>query len=235
MRRAFVALLAAAAAFMAAGPALASVPAHPKWRSSDPFGSWNNGGYIVYNNEWNSSHGPQTIWANSFKDWGASSTQAAGNTAVETYPCVQKNFNHVPVSSFKLIRNGFTEYMPSSKSGLDAEAANDIWLNNYDIEVMIWTDNHGQRPAGDVFAHATIFGQHFDVWRAGDSLFTFALNHNETTGVTHILASLNWLINHHQLAANVTLTQVNYGWEIASTGGQARSFQMTNFWLHTKR
>jgi hypothetical protein len=61
------------------------------------------------------------------------------------------------------------------------------------------------------------------------------LNHNETTGVTHILASLNWLISHHQLAANVTLTQVNYGWEIASTGGQARSFTMKNFWLHTKQ
>jgi len=88
MRRALVALLAAAAAFMAAGPAFASIPAHPKWRSSDPFGSWHNGGYIVYNNEWNGDHGPQSIWANSYKYWGAVSTQKAGNTAVETYPCV---------------------------------------------------------------------------------------------------------------------------------------------------
>ncbi len=233
MRRALVALLAAAAAFMAAGPAFASVPAHPKWHSSDPFGSWHNGGYIVYNNEWNGSHGPQTIWANSYKYWGATSTQAAGNTAVETYPCVQKNFSEVPVQSFKLIRSGFTEYMPSNKSGLDAEAANDVWLNKYGIEVMIWVDNHGQRPAGNVIGHTTIFGQHFTVWHGGTD-FTFALNHRENTGVTHILSAIDWLINHNQVPASVTLTQVDFGWEIASTGGKARSFTMKNYWLHTK-
>ena len=235
MRRALVALLAAAAAFMAAGPALASIPAHPRWRSSDPFGAWNNGGYIVYNNEWNNSHGPQRIWANSFKYWGAVSTQADGNTAVETYPCVQKNFNDVAISSFKLLRSGFTEYMPSNKAGLDAEAANDVWLNNYNIEVMIWTDNHGQRPAGSVFAHVKIYGQKFAVWRDGSDYFTFALNHNENKGVTHVLASLNWLISHKQIPANATVTQVDYGWEIASTGGHARSFIMTNYWLHSQR
>lgn len=234
MRRALVALLAAGAAFMAAGPAFASVPAHPKWRSSDPFGAWNNGGYIVYNNEWNSSHGPQTIWANSFKYWGVISTQAAGNTAVETYPCVQKNVSDVPVRAFKLIRSGFTEYMPSNKTGLDAEAANDVWLNKYGIEVMIWVDNHGQRPSGNVIGHATIFGQHFAVWHGGTD-FTFALSHRENKGVTHILASIDWLINHHQVASDVTLTQVDFGWEIASTGGKARSFMMTNYWLHTLR
>ena len=234
MRRALVALLAAAAAFMAAGHALASVPAHPKWHSSDPFGAWHNGGYIVYNNEWNSSHGPQTIWANSYKYWGASSTQAAGNTAVETYPCVQKNFSEIPARSFKLIRSGFTEYMPSNKTGLDAEAANDVWLNKYGIEVMIWVDNHGQRPSGNIIGHATIFGQHFAVWHGGTD-FTFALNHNENKGVTHILASIDWLINHHQIASDVTVTQVDFGWEIASTGGKARSFIMKDYWLHTKR
>jgi hypothetical protein len=234
MRRALVALLAAAAAFMAAGPAFASIPAHPKWRSSDPFGSWNNGGYIVYNNEWNSDHGPQTIWANSYKYWGAVSTQKAGNTAVETYPCVQKNYSNVPVKSLKLLRTGFTEYMPSNKSGLDAEAANDIWLNNYNIEVMIWVDNHGQRPAGSVIGHATIFGQHFAVWHTG-TIFSFVLDHNETSGRTHVLASLRWLMNHGLLSRSVTLTQVNFGWEIASTGGQPRDFTMTNYWLHTQR
>jgi hypothetical protein len=234
MRRTIVALLAAAAAFTAGGPAFASMPAHLKWRSSDPFAAWHTAGYIVYNNGWNSSHGPQRIWANSFKYWGVTSTQAAGNTAMETYPCVQKNFSNVPVRSFKLIRNGFTQYMPSNKSGLDAEAADDVWLNKYGIEVMIWADDHGQRPSGNVIGHATIFGQHFAVWHGGTD-YTFALNHRENKGLTHILASIYWLINHHQIPANVTLTQVDFGWEIASTGGHARSFTMKNYWLHTKR
>ena len=153
---------------------------------------------------------------------------------METYPCVQKNFKSVPVRSFWVIRSGFTESMPANKSGLDAEAANDIWLNKNNIQVMIWVDNHGQRPAGNVIGHATIFGQHFSVWHGGTD-FTFLLNHNETSGVTHILASINWLINHRKIPASVTLAQVNFGWEIASTDGKAKDFTVTNYWLHTRR
>ena len=95
---------------------------------------------------WNASAGPQRIWADSYHYWGVRSNQRAGNTAVETYPCVQRIYNNVRVSLFRGIRNGFTESMPADKAGLDAEAADDIWLNHYKIEVMIWVDNHRQGP-----------------------------------------------------------------------------------------
>lgn len=232
MRRALVTLLTATAVIAAAAPAYAAIPPSPRWESSAPLGSWNNGGYIVYNNEWNGSAGPQTIWADSYQHWGVQSSQAAGNTAVETYPCVQKNYDNLPVSSFHLIRNGFTESMPTSAAGLDAEAADDVWLNNYGTEVMIWVDNHGQRPAGNVIGHATLFGQHFAVWHGGTD-YTFALDHNETSGMTHILAAIHWLISHGQVKASATLTQVNFGWEVASTGGRAEDFTVTKYWLHT--
>ena len=68
-----------------------------------------------------------------------------------------------------------------------------MWLNNYGTEVMIWVDNHGQRPAGNVIGHATIFGQHFAVWHGGTD-YTFALDRNETTGMTQILPSIRWLM-----------------------------------------
>jgi hypothetical protein len=234
MRRAFIALLTAVAVVAAAAPAFAAIPPSAKWKSSAPLAAWNNGGFIVYNNEWNNSAGPQTIWADSYRHWGVESTQQAGNTAVETYPCVQKNYNNPPISLLRLLRNGFTEAMPANTQGLDAEAADDVWLNNYNIEVMIWVDNHGQRPAGNVIGHATIFGQHFAVWRAG-TYYAFALDHNETTGMTHIQASLNWLTSHGYIKSSATLTQVNFGWEIASTNGVPRDFHMTRYWLHTRR
>jgi hypothetical protein len=234
MRRALVPLLAAVAVLAAATPAFAAIPAHVKWQSSAPLAAWNNGGFIVYNNEWNHSAGPQTIWADSYQRWGVESTQQAGNTAVETYPCVQKNYDNLPVSSIRLLRNGFTEAMPGNAKGLDAEAADDVWLNNYNIEVMIWVDNHGQRPSGNVIGHAAIFGQHFAVWHGGTD-YTFALDHNETTGMTHIQASLRWLISHGYIPASATLTQVNFGWEIASTNGVPKDFSMTKYWLHTGR
>jgi hypothetical protein len=234
MRRTLVALLAAVAVIAVAGPAVAAIPPHPKWESSARFGAWNNGGFIVYNNEWNQSAGPQTIWANSYARWGVQSKQAAGNTAVETYPSVQKNYNEVPLSSFRLIRSGFTESMPASRSGLDAEAAYDVWLNKYKIEVMIWVDNHGQRPSGNVVGHTTISGQHFAVWHGGTD-YTFVLNHSETSGVTHILASIRWLISHRYIPASATLTQVNFGWEIASTAGKSEAFKVSKYWLRTRR
>ena len=34
--------------------------------------------------------------------------------------------------------------MPANTAGLAAEAADDVWLNNYSIELMIWVDNIGQ-------------------------------------------------------------------------------------------
>jgi hypothetical protein len=234
MRRAFVALLAAVAVTATATPAFAAIPANAKWKSSAPLAAWNNGGFIVYNNEWNNSAGPQTIWADSYQHWGVESTQQAGNTAVETYPCVQKNYNNVPVSSLRLLRNGFTESMPANAKGLDAEAADDVWLNSYNIEVMIWVDNHGQRPAGNVIGHAMIFGQHFAVWRAG-TYYAFVLDHNETTGMTHVQASLKWLVSHGYIKSSATLTQVNFGWEIASTNGKPEDFKITKYWLHTGR
>ena len=230
MRRAVIPLLAAAAITVVT--ASAAMASGPTWQTSAPFGAWNNGGFILYNNEWNQSAGPQTIWADSYHHWGVRSGQAAGNTAVETYPCVQKDYNNVPVSSFHLIRNGFTESMPVGVTGLDAEAADDVWLDNYNLEVMIWVDNHGQTPAGNVVGHATIFGQHFAVWRGGNT-YTFALNHNETRGITHILASIQWLVSHRYIPASVTLAQVNFGWEIASTDGKPMNFAVTNYWLHT--
>jgi len=246
MRRALFSLLTAALIATVAGPAVAgpavagtavagaaaaAAAPRPKFESAAPFAAWNNGGFILYNNEWNPSAGPQTIWGDSYGNWGVQSDQAAGNTAVETYPSVQEDFDNARVSSFPLIRNGFTESMPAA-AGLDAETADDVWLDNYGIEVMIWVDNHGQTPAGRIISHATIFGQHFAVWGSGPT-FTFALDHNETSGVTHILATLQWMMEHGYVSSSATLAQVDFGWEVASTGGSPMNFTMTNYWLHS--
>jgi Glycosyl hydrolase family 12 len=232
MRRVLLALLAAIAVFALAGAAPAGIPKDPRWKSSNPIVGWNNAGFVLNNNEWNSS-APQTIWADSFHYWGTESTQPKANRVVQSYPCVEKNFNEVPVRSLPLIRSGFAESMPRDKSGLAAEAANDVWLNNHTLEVMIWVDNHTEIPLGRPVSRATLFGQHFRVWHGG-ATFTFVLNHNETRGVTHILAAIDWLIKHRQIPSNVTLTQISFGWEIASTDGKARDFTVRRYWLSTR-
>jgi hypothetical protein len=228
------AMIAAVASRAVAGTASAAVAAarrHPNFVSSAPFASWHDGAFRVSNDEWNPSAGPQTTWADSYSDWGVQSDQAAGNTAVETYPEVEEDFGNVPVSRFRTITTGFTESMPDVR-GLDAEASVDVWLNNFGIEVMIWVDNRGQTPAGNIIGHVTISGQSFAVWQRGPT-YTFALNRNETSGRTNILASVQWLMRRGYVPRRSTLRQVDFGWEIASTGGRPQDFAVTNYWVHT--
>jgi hypothetical protein len=106
-----------------------------------------------------------------------------------------------------------------------------VWLNNYGIEIMIWVDNHGQTPIGNIIGHVTISGQSFAVWFGGGTTYSFVLNGDETSGSTHILTALKWLQTHKYVAASATLTQVDFGWEIASTGGSAQDFAMTKYSL----
>jgi hypothetical protein len=242
VRRACASLLAAAAVIAAAAlpaavapaaaalpAAVAAIPAHPRFESSARFGVWAAGPFFVNNDKWNPAAGPQTIWADSPRDWGAESTQPAGSTAVLTYPDVQRDFPNVPVSGLGTLRTGYAESMPAGP-GLDAEAADDVWLDRGRLEVMIWVDDRGQRPAGTVVGRATIAGQRFSVWNGGRT-WTFRLDRRQPAGQTHILSALRWLISRGDIPAGVTLAQVGFGWEIASTGGRPMDFAVTRYWL----
>ena len=140
LRRRVAALTVAAVAgpglaICAALPAHASIPSHPAWESSGAFGIWTTGKFDIYNNEWNTSEaGPQTIWAYSHRHWGVESTQT-DTTSVKTYPSVQQNYNSPRVTSLSQLHSTFQQSMPSAKD-FDAEAAYDLWLNKFSIEVI---------------------------------------------------------------------------------------------------
>jgi hypothetical protein len=228
-----VALAAPGLLALTAPTASASIPPNATFKSSEPFGTWNNGAFDVYNNEWNTSEaGPQTIWAFSYHHWGVESTQSA-TTSVKTYPSVQRNYPSRPYSTFGMLRSTFAERMPSSRNFI-GEAAYDLWLNNFSIEVMVWVDNHGQVPSGKIIAHATFYGQKFAVWKGSSKQFSFTLQGgNERSGTVHLLSALRWLVNHGQLSSSVTLAQVNFGWEICSTHGAPMDFALTKYTLRS--
>jgi len=237
--------LAALAMAVAAGPALAlsaslpasaAVPAHPAWKSSAPFGTWHTGKFDLYNNEWNQSvAGPQTIWGYSHAHWGVQSTQA-DTTSVKTYPSVQENYRNTTLGSLHGLWSNYAESMPAASGRYDAEAAYDIWLNNYQIEVMVWVDNHGQRPAGRVIGSAEFFGRKFSVWQGSGHMFSFELSGKQaSSGTGHLLMAMDWLVAHGYLSTSDQLTQVNFGWEICSTDGQPMDFTMTKYTLTERR
>jgi hypothetical protein len=197
----------------------------------------------VLNNKWGCGSpnqcGQQTVRANTPGHWQVTSNQAARNTAVLTYPDVQQVFTDTagdpPIASFHAIYSRFAEAMHAT-AGTDVEAAYDIWLSNTrgPNEVMVWVDNHGRGNGGATrIGHATIYRQPFTVYEYGTGEIIFSLDRNEHTGTVHILAILRWLQRHRYVAWRARIGQVDFGWEICSTGGRPETFTVSAYSLRS--
>ncbi len=216
----------------------AATPASWAWCSSARSGEQTmpDSRFDLFNNEWNTSAnpGPQTICGNSESNWEVTSNQRAGNTAVLTYPSVQVNYNSqngYALSRFSSMTSSWAERMPSV-SGLDAEAAYDIWLNDLNKEVMVWVDNHGQTPAGSKVAVYSVSGATWDLYVTSDnSYMAFVREGNADSGSVDLFTLLKDLEGRGLLSSSDTLWQVNFGFEICSTGGGQASFSVSNYSL----
>jgi len=185
--------------------------------------SFSNGSdTYVEDNCWGEPKCTYTINSRSADDWSVTDPgdEAAGSTAVATYPNVQQltdNYDSAthtwgngsadtPLSAVKTIHSSFKESMPHN-SGTIAEFGYDIWTN-YPSDVMIWTDNVNRGTGGATKIGTMSYGgQHFTVYvngtvaAGGEIIFSLDGNNgkrssgfaNETSGTVHILATLGWL------------------------------------------
>lgn len=224
-----------------------ATPAHAAtwaWCSSDPEGTWQIPGgpdgtdYFVQNDMWNSDAGPQTICANSASDVQVTSNQPTGNTAIEAYPDVGALYTggNLPVSGFKSIASHYTENFPADVIG---EAANDVWLNNWSTEIMIWVDTHNEDPSWLPQVGTWTYGtQTFRVFLFGSDCkaagaqceIIFYLPTNTPSGTTHVLSAIRWVIGHGYAPASSGITEAEFGWEIAGTNGP-EVFDLTSYKL----
>ncbi len=209
-----------------------------------PISASNGSNTQVINNIWNPISGvSQTLKVASPGQWSAVATMPASNTAVISYPDTQQVFttsNNTPqlISSFTAITSSYTVSGPGSGNGNDYEAAYDLWAgtgtNNYAQEIMIWVDNHGQTPAGKKVDTAKVGGATYDVWaETGDNPVSMVLTSNKTSGTVDILGALQWLINNNHMRPDSGLNQIDFGFEICSTGGTAKTFTTSRYALHT--
>ena len=196
---------------------------------------WNLSPYFVADDMWNISgySVSQTLYACSYSDWYVVATMdnSKGDGAVKTYPNSHRDFDSNPeISSFNSITSTFAETAPDS--GI-YEDAYDIWLNGIasagSTEVMIWTDNHGQTPAGSVQATVTIDGRSYAVWKTTGNYIAFAASTNFTSGTVNLLDFFRWLMTKGWIPGNTTLGQVDYGPELVSTNGVPATFTVSNF------
>ena len=208
----------------------------------------------VNQDPWTGSQGPQVLTARSFQDWSVTATDTDPSNApgmVLTYPDASYNYYQLgtaasgftaPPAQYDLtnitsLTSDFTESMPQI-ANLDAEAAYDLWLNNWQTEVMVWVDTSPGKDrdlADDGMTKAGTFtygGQDFALWHAGSGItgfYVFLLDHNETSGTVNLKAMLETMVSLGYIPANSPLTQIPFGWEVSDTGGKPVTFALTRF------
>lgn len=224
-------LIKAAAAAAAAG-AITLGAVGPAWayayESSGQWASYSTGGYTIYNDEWGSGHGTETLWVNSATNWGVFSKQP-NTSGVKSYPDEAKSVNR-SLNSLGHVTSSFSETLPGSGN---FESAYDIWLNGSGIEVMVWTSTHGNvGPLGSNTGNLTIDGNTWTVYAGSNGsnpTYSFKRTSNENSGTVNILDLLKWLQNTRHYFSNPTLSQVQYGFEISGTNNTSETFAITNY------
>ncbi|MGW2256521.1 GH12 family glycosyl hydrolase domain-containing protein [Streptomyces sp. NPDC001780] len=224
-------LLAPAAAFaalvgFAAAPAQAAV-----WSSSEQWGNYTTSdGYILYNNIWGSGAGAQTIWANSSSDWGVWANHP--NTGgIKSYPNAKKVIGKA-INSLSSLRSGYNVTVPAAGA---YNSSYDIWDKDYTYEVMLWVNYNGAvGPLGSAQGTATLGGHTWNVYKGNNGnneVFSFLRTSDSTAGTVDILPILKWIKDTKGWWGNVTIGDVQFGYEITSSAGgldfRTNSFSVT--------
>jgi hypothetical protein len=157
----------------------------------------------------------------------------AGNTAVISFPDVGEEYNSNALASFSSIYSSFVENMHARK-GTSAEAAYDIWLNNWGNEVMIQNNivNRGSCSTRAVVSFGGSGGVPVQKWNLctyGSEIIWQLPGRGEQSGSVDVLAMLKWLMSHRYLPSKSNLTDISYGFEICSTDGHAENFAVSKF------
>jgi hypothetical protein len=228
-----------------APPAPPSTPAtttcaDPAFVTSRADDGWSDGDYYVHNNLWNASDYDvsQELAACSYRNWSVTATadNRDGDGAVKTYPNVHKDYHDWEtgkeplLSSYGTITSTFAAQSPHV--GI-YNVGYDIWLNGVpgNREIMIWTENYRQEPAGSrVAAGLSFSGTTWDLYATGDDEYlAFVPARPLTKGTLDLTAFLDYLITEDRVPADSTLGHICFGVEIVSTDGKPATFQVTDF------
>jgi hypothetical protein len=164
-------------------------------------------------------------------DWNGSGWGAGGITP----------HTDTPISALTSLSSSYAETMPHN-SGTIAQAAWDIWLDNnggHPNEVMVWVDNVNRGSGGAVQAGTTtVNGQGWTLYqyRGGELIWSLGAPGTfvrQRSGTVDLLALLNWLQAHRFVASEAAITQLQFGWEICSTGGVKETFTVNRYELNS--
>ncbi|MET7280078.1 hypothetical protein ABZS29_17725 [Kribbella sp. NPDC005582] len=210
--------VAVALVTLLAGLMVAALPANAAtWQSSDKWATWSNGGYTVRNDVWGGGAGAQSIWANSYSNWGVWADHP--NTGgVKSYPHSARNVGK-KISALGSLSSSFNVTRPGSGA---YSSAYDIWAGGNAYEIMLWMNKQGAvGPLGTKQTTATVGGHTWDVYKGSNgsnAVFSFVRTSNTNSGSVDIKAVMNWIKNRAWLG-DVTMNEVQFGFEITSSAG----------------
>lgn len=209
----------------------------PTWSSSDQWGNWTDGTYIVYNNIWGSGAGSQTVWVNSAKDWGVRANHPASG-GIKSYPNITR-FVGKKISALGSCTSTFSATTPSGGSWASSF---DIWDSNNAHEIMLWYNWSGSvgpiakqydssgKPVAD-FANVTVGGSTWNVYvgsNGSNAVYSFLrTSKTNSPGTVDVLAIVKYLQGKGYFG-DITLGNVQYGFEITSSAG-GMDFGCKNF------
>ncbi|WP_427165776.1 glycoside hydrolase family 12 protein [Streptomyces sp. C1-1] len=217
-RRITMAVIAPALA-LGATVGLASAPASAAvWNSCDQWASTTLNGYTLYNDIWGSGAGSQCIWANSGTNWGVWADHP--NTGgIKSYPNAKKVINK-SITSLGSLSSGYNVTVPSSGA---YETAYDIWDTNYKYEIMLWMNKTGAvGPLGTSQGTVTLGGHTWTVYKGNNGsndVFSFVRTSNSSSGTVNVLPILKWIKDTKGWFGNVTIGDLQFGFEITSSSG----------------
>jgi hypothetical protein len=206
------------------------------------------GNYYVTNDTWNADGYTglsQTIYVCNYNDWYAIATMNndSGDGAVKTSPNVQETWYPTPtkLSSWESITSQFSDVPPGTGPNYGIwEFEYDIWLNGLadskSTEVMIWTYNNGQTPAGSPSGSFSDAGQTYDVFHSSPphQYIAFVDRSYNLSGHVNLLDFLNYVISNGWMPSSSTLYQICNGVELVSTNSKPEKFTINNFSINMK-
>ncbi|MGW3358494.1 glycoside hydrolase family 12 protein [Streptomyces bungoensis] len=211
--------LIAPALALGATVALASAPASAAvWSSCDQWGSTTLNGYTLYNDIWGSGAGTQCIRANSGTNWGVNANHP--NTGgIKAYPNAKKVIGK-PVASLSSLTSSYNVSVPSSGA---YNTSYDIWDTGYRYEIMLWVNKTGAvGPLGSSQGTVPLGGSTWTVYKGNNGsndVFSFVRSSNSSSGTVNILPILKWIKDTKGWFGNVTIGDLQFGFEITSSSG----------------
>jgi hypothetical protein len=145
---------------------------------------------------------------------------------------------NTPLAALRSLSSSYAEAMPHAR-GTIAEAAYDLWTN-YSSDIMVWLDtSHRCNPGafgGTFLGTARISGMRFAVHRYGgpgaEIIFVLVNSRGicaeRSRGTVDLLGVLRW-VQDRGLASGVTLSIIDFTFEICSTGGVPENFSVSRY------